>query len=152
MPKNVKKTQFGALCYRIDNGILHILLITTQRTKKWSIPKGWPITGKTPEQVSQTEAFEEAGIIGEISSECLGVFSYKKNMGNGKSKECAVDVYALKTTRQIDEFPEQGQRQLEWISSDKAANRVAYPELGKIIRSFAENIIATQKAIHPPTG
>ena len=41
--------QYGALAYRKTkaNGT-EFLLITTRETKRWVIPKGWPIKGLEP--------------------------------------------------------------------------------------------------------
>ena len=35
--------QIGALCYRIANKKIKILLITSRRSKRWIMPKGWKI-------------------------------------------------------------------------------------------------------------
>ena len=44
------RTQFGALCYRWQKKKLQILLITSRTAKRWIIPKGWPMDGKSPLQ------------------------------------------------------------------------------------------------------
>jgi 8-oxo-dGTP pyrophosphatase MutT (NUDIX family) len=60
--------QHAALPYRVRNGVLEILLITTRRTHRWIVPKGWPIDGHPPHDRAAFEALEEAGISGEISN------------------------------------------------------------------------------------
>ena len=41
--------QYGALPYRFTkSGAPEILLVTTRQTKRWIIPKGWPIKGLKP--------------------------------------------------------------------------------------------------------
>ena len=54
--------QYGALPYRYTkSGAPEILLVTTRQTKRWIIPKGWPIKGLKPAKSAAREAYEEAG-------------------------------------------------------------------------------------------
>jgi len=39
------------------SGAVEILLITTRRSRKWSIPKGWPMEGKTDPEAAAREAY-----------------------------------------------------------------------------------------------
>ena len=59
------RVQYGALPYRFAaDGSLEVLIVTTRRTRRWIIPKGWPIHGLTPAKSAAREAFEEAGVRG----------------------------------------------------------------------------------------
>lgn len=43
------RIQYGALPYRITpDDTVEVLLVTTRETKRWIIPKGWPIKGLKP--------------------------------------------------------------------------------------------------------
>ncbi|MFC6583776.1 NUDIX hydrolase [Sulfitobacter aestuariivivens] len=53
------RTQFAALCYRVKKGKVQVLLVTSRGTKRWIVPKGWPMDGKTPAQSAALEAWEE---------------------------------------------------------------------------------------------
>ena len=46
--KNDVRSQFAALCYRMKASRCEVLLITSRRTGRWIIPKGWPEDGLTP--------------------------------------------------------------------------------------------------------
>jgi hypothetical protein len=59
---------FGALPYRVRNVDLGILLITTRKKRRWSVPKSWLIKRSTPQQTAMFEAYEEAGC-GDTSAE-----------------------------------------------------------------------------------
>jgi ADP-ribose pyrophosphatase YjhB (NUDIX family) len=52
----VKCKQFAALPYRIRDDDVEILLITTRKNRRWSVPKGWPIKHSTPQQTAAIEA------------------------------------------------------------------------------------------------
>jgi 8-oxo-dGTP pyrophosphatase MutT (NUDIX family) len=58
-----------------------VMLLTSRETRRWVIPKGWPMKGKKPAEVAAREAFEEAGLIGEIvGKKPLGNFHYPKRL------------------------------------------------------------------------
>ena len=42
------RAQFAALPWRVANGSLEVLLITTLKTRRWIVPKGWPIDELAP--------------------------------------------------------------------------------------------------------
>ena len=56
------RLQYGALPYRASKvrGV-EVLLVTSRETKRWIIPKGWPIPGLSPSKSAAREAYEEAG-------------------------------------------------------------------------------------------
>lgn len=134
------RTQFGALCWRRARGKLEVLLVTSRETERWVIPKGWPITGRSPEASAAQEAWEEAGVKGEVGSTCLGVFTYDKvidhTLPGPPTLPCIVTVFPLRVTRQNRSFAEAGQRRLKWFSLEKAARKVAEPELQTLIAAF----------------
>ena len=60
---------------------LEILIVTTRQSRRWIVPKGWPIKRLTPSKSAAREAFEEAGVRGKIGARAIGVFRYKKAAG-----------------------------------------------------------------------
>ena len=78
--KRAVHVQYGALPYRFTHdGVLEILLLTTRRSGRWIIPKGWPIKGLRPAKSAAREAFEEAGVRGQVRAKSIGLFAYDKN-------------------------------------------------------------------------
>ena len=133
------RTQFGALVYRVKKDKVQILMITTRRTKSWSIPKGWPMCGKTPSEAAAQEAWEEAGIKGVAHDQPAGFYTYSKiieTRGGEKSMPVFVAVYPLAASKMADKFPEAGQRKRKWMSPKKAAFAVRERELAQILRNF----------------
>lgn len=134
--KRETRSQFGALCYRTKAGKLQFLLITSRRTKRWIIPKGWPENAMTPADVAAVEAYEEAGVKGKTHNQCLGVYSHEKYVSANVSYPVITMVYPLKVTKKLNKYPERADRRRKWFSAKKAAKRVCEPELAKIIKSF----------------
>lgn len=136
--KRQVRTQFGALCWRLKDGDIQILLITSRRRGRWIIPKGWPMNGQTASQASATEAWEEAGAEGVPGNDCIGMFSYQKMLGTKRGPmPCMVAVFPFQVERLRDDFPERGQRRRKWVSPSKAAKMVDEKDLAKIILHFA---------------
>lgn len=136
------RTQFGALCWRIRKDKVQILLVQTRRSKRWIVPKGWPMEGQTPAKAASTEAYEEAGIIGKVSSACVGLYSYTKYpRTNEDPLPCMVALFPLKVEKVLEDYPEKGQRKRKWVSPRKAAELVDEPELAQILRHFDPRIM-----------
>ncbi len=133
--KRAIRTQFGALCYRVHEGKLQFLLITSRGTGRWIIPKGWPMDGETPAGAAATEAWEEAGVTGKLNHDVLGFYAYDKGFA-GDRMPCVVAVFPLKVKKMAQEFPEAGQRKRKWVGRKKAAAMVREPELRAIIQGF----------------
>ena len=130
------RTQFGALCFRMVRGKPEILLITSRRRKRWIVPKGWPIDGKTPAETAKIEAWEEAGVRGRMYDRCLGVYSYLKTQDGGQALPCVTMLYAMKVDEYASDYPEAKQRRRKWLRQKQAAARVDGPDLAHIIRHF----------------
>ncbi len=133
--------QFAALpyCLSLERRI-EILLITSRRTRRWIIPKGWPIEGLTPPECAAREALEEAGVSGEIFAEAIGSYHYFKQMKGGETVRCRVDVFPLRVTRRRQNWAEKDERTLRWCSVNEAAALVTEPELPDLIREVAARL------------
>ena len=130
------RTQFAALCYRLKGSKVEVLLITSRRTKRWILPKGWPMNAKTPHESAAQEAWEEAGVIGRPDPRPLGLFSYTKMAGEDAGVPIVAMVYAIRVKSLERTFPEAGERKRKWVSRKKAAVMVGEPELSRILRDF----------------
>ena len=119
--------QYAALPFRIRERQVQILLITSRGTKRWVIPKGWPITGLKPQDTAATEASEEAGIIGEVEDKPIGAYAYEKRITPKRATTVQVTVFPFRVQAQAEDWKEQGQRVFEWFPYQKAATLVAEP-------------------------
>lgn len=134
------RTQFGALCWRIHKGKLKVALVTSRRSGRWILPKGWPVDGATPAAAAAREAFEEAGLEGDVRDICLGVYSYRKDH-NG-ALPCVVAIFPMAVTTSHNEWPEANQRTRKWVSPCKAADLVDSPELAQILLNFDASVVS----------
>jgi 8-oxo-dGTP pyrophosphatase MutT (NUDIX family) len=101
--KQTVRVQYGVLPYRISqDAALAILLVTTRGTRRWIVPKGWPIKGLSLAKSAAREAFEEARVTGRIGPRPIGVFAYDKLLDEaGGTTTCEVRIYPLLVKRQM---------------------------------------------------
>jgi 8-oxo-dGTP pyrophosphatase MutT (NUDIX family) len=118
---------------------LEILVVTTRQSRRWIVPKGWPIKRLTPSKAAAREAFEEAGVRGKIGARAIGNFRYKKAAEeNGAQANCEVKVFPLLVKRQSATWPECGQRVVQWVDPEKAISLIREPELKSMVAKFAK--------------
>lgn len=132
-----KRRQVAALPWRGEGPGLQILLVSSRETKRWVIPKGWPMKGRTDPAAAAQEAYEEAGLDGVIAEQSVGDYEYLKRLKSGAARLVKVDVYPLQVTGEHATWPEKGQRTLQWMSPAEAALGVQEPELRDVIARFA---------------
>lgn len=138
------RIQYAALPWRTaEPNELEILLVSSRDTRRWIIPKGWPMKGRRPHLAAAVEALEEAGLLGKIEKKTLGSYHYHKRLVNGAKLLCRVDVFAMKVLRQKKSWREKGQRVTQWVAPAKAAQLVKEPELARLITAFAAGFAGT---------
>jgi 8-oxo-dGTP pyrophosphatase MutT (NUDIX family) len=120
---------------RTSLGDIEILLLTSRGTGRWVIPKGWPMRKIGLGESAAREAYEEAGVRGEIRPDTpIGTYRYFKSMAWG-TLDIGVDVFVLHVDLQAEQWPEQAERETRWFSPEEAADLVVEPELAAILRS-----------------
>ncbi len=136
-PDREPRAQFAALPWRRDaTGGVEVLLITSRETRRWVIPKGWPIKGKSSSKSAAQEAFEEAGVTGKLRKRPVGSYAYDKRLKNGRLQHVRVAVFGLQVEAEVDAFPEAGQREKRWVDLIEAAKLVDEPELMVVLATF----------------
>lgn len=140
--KSDVRSQFAALCYRVKRGKVQVLLITSRASRRWIVPKGWPMDGKTPAESAAIEAWEEAGVRGVSDGRCIGIFSYSKDTDDQGALPCLAMVFAIEVRELSDVYPEASQRERKWLSRKQASKRVEEPELARILRDFDPRVHA----------
>jgi 8-oxo-dGTP pyrophosphatase MutT (NUDIX family) len=124
-----------------------VLLVTTRQTKRWIIPKGWPIKGLKPAKSAAREAYEETGVRGVIRAKSIGTFTYDKRLDeDGIVIPCEVKVFPLLVKRQSKTWPEYHQRATRWLELTVALPLIEEESLRMLISTFVECMTAKAKA------
>jgi 8-oxo-dGTP pyrophosphatase MutT (NUDIX family) len=136
-PDREPRTQYAALPWRKGaDGAVEVLLITSRDTRRWVIPKGWPIKTLKPGASAAQEAFEEAGVLGTTARKSLGAYHYEKRLRSGRLQHVRVLVYGLEVREERPAWPELGQRAKCWTTPVDAASLVDEPELKTLLAKF----------------
>jgi two-component system phosphate regulon sensor histidine kinase PhoR len=141
-------TQYGVIPVRpaADGGV-EVLLITSRETRRWVVPRGNPVAGKTPVESAAQEAFEEAGIRGIVDPEPVGRYFYRKRRRNGAVLPAEVQLFRMSVAEERDDWPEKGERERRWFAPQEAAAAVAEAELAEMIRSLGPGPATGSRAI-----
>ena len=125
--------QVAALPVRkAEDGELEVLLVTSRETKRWVVPKGWPMKGKKDHEAAAQEAVEEAGVTGRVEKRPLATYQYWKRRDN-HFDFCDVRVYLLQVEEHLKTWREKGQRERSWFHLEEAATLVDEPGLSHAI-------------------
>jgi 8-oxo-dGTP pyrophosphatase MutT (NUDIX family) len=140
-PSDQPRKQCGALPFRVDDaGRIQVLLVTSRETRRWVIPKGWPIRKLRPSQTAAREAYEEAGLAGPVSKEPYGVYTYEKRLKSRAFVPCAVDVFLMQVEKEQKRWPERDERERRWFDPQTASELVDEPELSDLIAALPDRL------------
>jgi phosphohistidine phosphatase len=129
-------TQSAVIPYQIDDDGLRFLVIGSSKKRHWVVPKGIKDPGLTPQESAAKEAWEEAGIRGEISEQPLGQYQTEK-----WGATCDVEVYAMRITEIVDEDEwEESHRERHWLSAEQAAASLKQAELRSMVLTLAADL------------
>lgn len=134
--ERAERRQVAALPWRQAGAGLQVLLISSRETRRWVIPKGGRMPGKTDAEAAAQEALEEAGIEGATGRDPVGTFRYAKILKSGAARWCVVAVYPLEVTIEHAEWQERAERERVWVSREEAVRRVDEPDLKALIARF----------------
>jgi 8-oxo-dGTP pyrophosphatase MutT (NUDIX family) len=120
-----------------QDGEAQVLLVTSRDTGRWVLPKGWAEKGLSNPKLAATEAYEEAGIVGETGIKPIGSYRHLKHLPKSRVLECKVKVFTMQVARLLDDWPERVQRRREWFSLAQAAMAVDEGDLALLLLRLA---------------
>jgi len=130
-------TQSAVIPYRLNSGgEAEFMVIGSSKINHWVVPKGIKDPGLSPQVSAAKEAWEEAGVRGEVSEASLG--HYKVNKWGA---QCSVAVYAMQVSEVVAEDDwEENHRQRHWLPPEKAAASLKQAELGVMLLELAARL------------
>ncbi len=126
------RDQIAALPVRLrEGGALEVLLVTSRETRRWIIPKGWPMADLDDHEAAGVEAREEAGVKGKLLAVPVGRYAYWQR-GRLETRFLQVDVFLLRVDKILKSWKEKDQRERRWFGVAQAADLVQEPDLGQL--------------------
>lgn len=129
-------TQSSVIPYRISKGKPEILVISSSQKKHFVVPKGIKDPGLSPQASAAKEAWEEAGVEGNVSAEPIGTYVYAK-----WGATCAVEVFPMEVTRMVPDAEwQESHRGRQWVTPEQATKRLKQAELGRLVHAFVARL------------
>jgi 8-oxo-dGTP pyrophosphatase MutT (NUDIX family) len=124
-PQHALPLQVAAVCYCRKGPSVEFLLVNTNGGNKWTFPKGDPELSLSHGQAAEREAWEEAGVSGNIGPRHLCLYIHSKGVfwKPPGVREYVIKAFLLEVEREEDP-PEMG-RNPTWFSPDEARKILA---------------------------
>ena len=122
--------QAAVVAFHEKDSEIRYLLVTNRSRKRWILPKGIIDVGKTALETAAQEAFEEAGVHGNVDSDPLGVYQYKK-----WGTQCRVTIYKMEVNRIEADWPERDLRKRIWVKKKRFLKRADKRIPRKLLKS-----------------
>ncbi|PEN11482.1 hypothetical protein CRI94_15735 [Longibacter salinarum] len=124
--------QVGAIPFRRVADRVEFLIITTRTSGRWICPKGniEPEHGKPGSAC--LEALEEAGVEGTLVQPELGTYRH--------SGETTIRMWLLHVEQIHDEWPEDHERQRQWLTASDALSTVDEPGLAELMETATSRL------------
>ncbi len=129
-------TQSSVIPYRFEGDQLQVLVVASSKRRHFVVPKGIQTPGMTAQASAAKEAWEEAGVVGNVGDASLGSYEYTKW---GATVTCV--VYPMRVTEVIPEADwEERHRGREWLPAEVAAKRLKQAELRPMVLALADGL------------
>jgi len=129
--------QSAVLPFLIEDDEYKIVMVTTRKGKKWTLPKGIVEPGLTAPESAEREAEEEAGIKGHVEQVMFDWFQYEKWGGT-----CTVKVYLMYVKNLQDRWEEDHIRERRLFSPEEAMQWVGRKDIRSVLQKFVHHVAA----------
>ena len=127
--------QSGVIPFRFVKNRLQVLLVTTRKRNYWIIPKGVVERTLSPAESAAKEAYEEAGLVGEVGWTPVGKFKHRKWGG-----VCTVIVFPMEVNEVLESWPEAAFRKRRWFAFEKACSKITSQKLAKLLKNSGDQL------------
>ena len=124
--------------YRVSNGSIELLLITSIKKQKWIFPKGFIEFNLSAFESAKKEAYEEAGVIGENETVELGSFELKK-----KNSSSYVKIFSMEVTKELKDYPEKNLRKRKWFTVKEALENIENSDIKNFVNKLEMKVKPT---------
>lgn len=130
------RKQLGVLAYEFHRDQVWLVLVTNRKGTRWILPKGQPEASLSGKKVAIMEAYEEAGILGEINREIAPVeVEVQTNRGRVR-----LIVYPMRIRKLMSKFPENKLRKRLLLDSEKALRKLDKKPLKICVKKLVKKL------------
>lgn len=129
--------QYGVVPWRRNKrGHMRVLLVTTPGRGGWTVPVGDPAGDRAPYLSAAMEAFQTAGVIGDIRSTPLYTYHRAAEENGDGSHRHHVTLFGLRVRGTLTNWPDRNRWTRKWFDLDDAANVAAEAGLAVAFRTI----------------
>ncbi len=121
--------------FRITEGKLELLMVTSMKKQKWIFPKGYIEFNLSAFESAKKEAYEEAGVVGENETVELGSFRLKK-----KNEVALLKVFSMEVTKELKDYPEKNLRKRKWFTIDEMNEAIENQDLKGFVTKLKDSL------------
>ncbi len=125
--------QVAAICYRINEGVIQFYLVKTTGGR-WTFPKGKIKKDEDAWFAAKREAFEEAGVTGDIEHKPIASYLHEKKEWKESGIEIKVQAFILKINN--TQNPQEENRYPTWFDTSEAETALAEDRKFKYAEEF----------------
>lgn len=133
-----ERVQVAIIPFRKHHGILEILMISTRKEKKWTVPKKFYSGHYNLQIAAAITASHEAGLKGRLSTSTIGTYIYLK-----KDIPCRVHVFIMEVNKLKKKWP-QSDRKRHWIPLLKATNQIKEKPLSRLLKNLPNFLLEAE--------
>jgi len=127
----MRTKQYGVLPYIQGTNKVKLVLITSRKSKKWIVPKGNRVLKKSKHATALQEAFEEAGLKGQLLEDDAMQFKIKSH-----GKQVMLILYLMRVDKMFRVWPEKSERKRIVVNHRKAVKMMGWPNLCRKLKSW----------------
>ena len=133
------KKKWGVVPYRMRNGFVEVLLITTQNDN-WALPKGNLVKKLGAKRTALLEAYEEAGVLGSLKGQ-------GKVFGKGRAR--TIHFYPMEVEEELKVWPEKNKRLRRWVSPAEAQRILKHKKHRKAVAKLTARADTSLRSQNP---
>jgi hypothetical protein len=123
-----------APCLTVRRGKLQVILITSRESKRWIVPKGWPLG--TPRGNRSHGNLRRVGRQGEGSSQITRLLPIQEEAAGPEAHIGGSQDFSARRQKTVEEVAGKKTRKMRWFSLADAAKRCSDPALGQLLRKL----------------
>ncbi|KNA22063.1 hypothetical protein SOVF_037470 [Spinacia oleracea] len=128
-------------CECREEDCLEVLMISSPNRHDLVFPKGGWENDESVHEAACREAFEEAGVKGNLNTTELGVWEFRSKSTQAISSlegGCRGYMFALEVTEELDSWPEQENHARNWLNIRDAFRLCRYDWMREALGAFLE--------------
>ena len=114
-----------------------VCMVTSSSGRRWVLPKGRIEVKQSAAEAAAAEAWEEAGLVGQVTAESVGTYGYEKY-----GQRYTVQVFVMQVDSARTTWPERHMRTREWVTPEEAISRIEEPELRAMVATVCGVVTA----------